>query len=176
MKELEKIIKYSKLIIDRNFDDCLKIAFNEYIDKYNNDIIQILTNNPLDSLNEDWTKFWNANKKAPIPLPFDIDNELIILYIKKCAEMLANSVSIQIIDDNNYIKLKCKDFKTEEFTPIKAKSKKKNRYLKNVDNIEDKKLLKKKRAEEIEARSKKKKEMLEQLKQTADKIHFPENN
>ncbi len=39
--------------------------------------------------------------------------------------------------------------------PIKAKDKKKNRYLKNVDNIEDKKLLKKKRAEEIEARLKK---------------------
>lgn len=176
MKELEKIIKYSKLIIDRNFDDCLKIAFNEYITKYNNDIIQILTNNPLDSLNEDGTKFWSANKRAPIPLPFDSDNELIILYIKKYAEILANSVSIQIIDDNNYIKLKCKDFKIEEFIPIKAKAKKKNRYLKNVDNIEDKKLLKKKRAEEIEARLKKQKEMFEQLKQTADKIHFPENN
>lgn len=57
MKELEKIIKYSKLIIDRNFDDCLEIAFNEYITKYNNDIIQILTNNPFDSLNEDGTNF-----------------------------------------------------------------------------------------------------------------------
>lgn len=90
--------------------------------------------------------------------------------------MLANSVSIQIIDDNNYIKLKCKDFKIEEFIPIKAKAKKKNRYLKNVDNIEDKKLLKKKRAEEIEARLKKQKELFKQLKQTADKIHFPENN
>ena len=50
---------------------------------------------------------------------------------------MANSVSILIIDDNNYIKLKCKDFKIEEFIPIKAKDKKKNRYLKNVDNIED---------------------------------------
>ena len=176
MKELEKIIKYSKLIIDRNFDDCLEIEFNEYITKYNNDIIQKLTNNPFDSLNEDGTKFWSANKRVLIPLPFDSDNELIILYIKKYAEILANSVSIQIIHDNDYIKLKCKDFKIEEFIPIKAKAKKKNRYLNNVDNIEDKKLLKKKRAEEIEARLKKQKEIFEQLKQTADKIHFPENN
>lgn len=81
-KEL-KIIKCSKLIIDRNFDDFLEIAFNEYISKYNNDIIQILTNTPLDSLNEDRTKFWSANKRVFIPLPFDSDNELIILYIKK---------------------------------------------------------------------------------------------
>ena len=56
--------------------------------------------------------------------------------------------------------------------PIKAKDKKKNRYLKNVDNIEDKKLLKKKRTEEIEARLKNQKEMFEQLKQIADKIYF----
>jgi len=85
MKELEKIIKYSKLIIDRNFDDCLEIEFNEYITKYNNDILQILTNNPFDSLNEDGTKFWSVNKRAPIRLPLDSNNELIILYIKKYA-------------------------------------------------------------------------------------------
>lgn len=48
--------------------------------------------------------------------------------------------------------------------------------MKDVDNIEDKKLLKQKRAEEIEARLKKQTEKFEKIKQTADKIYFPENS
>lgn len=65
---------------------------------------------------------------------------------------MVNSVSIQIKDDNNYIKLKCKDFKIQEFTPIISKANKKNRYL--------------------EARFKKQKEVLENLKLIDDKIIF----
>ena len=41
----------------KNYDDCLEISFNDYINKYNNDIIQILTDNPPESLNEDGSKF-----------------------------------------------------------------------------------------------------------------------
>ena len=141
-KELEKIINYSKLIIDRNFDDCLEIAFNEYIKKFNNDIIQILSDNPLDSKNEDGTKFWSANKRAPIVIPFDSNNELIIMYIKKYAEILANSLSIQINDSKEYIINKCKNFKINEYIPIKKSNKITNRYLLSD---EEKKLAKKKK-------------------------------
>jgi len=65
------------------------MAFNEYINKFNNDIIQILTDNPPNSINEDGSKFWSANRRIPIPLPFNTENELIILYIKKYAEILS---------------------------------------------------------------------------------------
>ena len=47
------------------------MAFNEYINKFNNDIIQILTDNPPNSINEDGSKFWSAIRRIPIPLPFD---------------------------------------------------------------------------------------------------------
>ena len=74
IKQIKKIIKYLKFILFKNYDDCLEMAFNEYINKFNNDIIQILTDNPPNSINEDGSKFWSANRRIPIPLPFETEN------------------------------------------------------------------------------------------------------
>ena len=177
IKYLEKIIKYTKLVLFKNYDDCLEISFNDYINKYNNDIIQILTYNPPESLNEDGSKFWSANKRVPIPLPFDSENELIMIYIKKYADILANSLSIQINNDMEYIKKKCNSFKIKEFIPIKKSQKNKNRYhsTKDEETIEEKRIKKKKRREEIEMRLKLQNENLNKVKEIANKIDFPDD-
>jgi len=177
IKALNSIIKYSKYIINKNYDDCIELAYNEYIKKFNNDIIQILTDYPPDSINEDGSKFWSANKRIPLPLPFDSKNKLIILYIKKYAEIFANSLSIPIVDDDNYIINKCLSFKTEEFIPVINK-KKKNSYKKRYNNLnedeldEDIKLRKKKKREEIELRLKRQKEIYDKTKEEVNKINF----
>ena len=44
------------------------MAYNEYNQKFNNDIIQLITDNPPDSIKEDGRKFWSMNKRFPIPL------------------------------------------------------------------------------------------------------------
>ena len=178
IKDLEKIMKYTKLIINRKYDDCLEIAFNEYIQKFNNDIIQILMDNPLDSLNEDGSKFWSANKRAPIPLPFDVNNQLIILYIKKYADILSNSLSIPINEDIEYIKKKCESFEIKEFIPTKTTVIIKNRYKQGNDEetIEEKKLKKQKKKEEILLRLKKQKENFDKVKERANKIILPNYN
>ena len=175
IQNLEKVIKYSKLILNRNFDDCLEIAFNEYINNYYNDIIQIISDNPIDSVNEDGTKFWSGNKRIPIPLPFDSENELIILYIKKYAQILSKALSIQINDNNEYIVQKCKNFKIKDFNPIKKTPKKINRYkIFNEDDTNEEKKKKKKRIEEVKERLKKQKENLEEIKKKANQIIFPD--
>ena len=173
-KELEKIIKYSELLIKNNFDDCLEIALNEYNDRYNNDIIQMLFDNPIDSKNEDGSKFWSGNKRAPINLPFDEKDELTILYIKRYAEILAKSLSIPINNDNEYIKNKCKSFKLKEFIPNQKEPKtKNNRY--SIPS-EDKKLAKIKKIEGIKLRLKLKQENFEKIKAIANKIDFSNEN
>ena len=175
IKYLEKIIKYSKLVLEQNYDDCLEISFNDYLQKFNNDIIQILTDNPPDSLNEDGSKFWSANKRVPIPIPFDIENKLIMIYIKKYADILANSLSIKINDDMDYIKKKISTFEVKEFIPIKKTISHRNRYQ-NTDeeeSIEEKKIKKQKRIEEIKIRLKIQTENLNNTKVIANKIEFP---
>lgn len=117
--KLNKIIRYVKIIIDKDFDECLKIALEDYIENYFNSINRILQKNPPDSLNEDGTRFWSGDKRAPIPLPFDIKNELEFIYVEKYAKILANSMSIPIIEDikllkNKLIKIKSSLMNKEE--------------------------------------------------------------
>jgi ubiquitin-activating enzyme E1 len=181
IKIIKNIIKYSKFIIDKIYDDCLEIAYNEYNRKFNNEIIQIITVNPPDSINEDGSKFWSSNKRIPIPLPFTKENKLILLFIKKYAEILACSVSIPIINDDEYIKKKCLSFKTEKFIPIARKNIKNNynkryRLPKENESKEEKQLRKKKKIEEIEARLKIKKETYEKIKSEANNINIPDYN
>ena len=180
IKVLNDIIKYSKLIINKNYDDCLEIAYNEYNQKFNNDIIQIITDNPSDSINEDGSKFWSMNKRFPIPLPFNEKNSLIIFYIKKYADILANSLSISLKDDFEYIRKKCLSFKTEKFIPTSNKNNKNSfnkRYNMSNDNeIEDKKQRKLKKIKEIESRLEKQKHIYEKLKEEVNKINIPNNN
>lgn len=174
---LEKIIKYTKLVLLKNYDDCLEISFNEYLQKFNNDIIQILADYPPDSLNEDGSKFWSAHKRIPKPIPFDIENKLIIMYIKKYADILANSLSIKIKDDMDYIKKKISSFEIKEFIPIKKTISNKNRYqnTEEEESIEEKKIKKQKRIEEIKIRLKIQNENLNKTKEIANKIDFPKN-
>lgn len=175
--DIKKVIEYTKFIINKNYDDCIEIAFNEYIKTFNNNIIQILADNPPDAINEDGSKFWSGNKRIPIPLPFDPENKLIILYIKKYSEILANSLSIPIINDDEYIKKKCLSFKIDKFIPIDRKNIK-NSYSKrykmnNDESNEDKKLRKKKKFEEIESRIKKQKDEYEKVKKEAINLNLP---
>ena len=109
INKIKNIIRYVKLLINKDFDECLSLALEEYHKTYYNSIILILQNNPPNSLNKDGTKFWSGNKRCPNPLPFNIENKLIFLFIKKYATILANSMSIPIINDDEYIKNKlCK--------------------------------------------------------------------
>ena len=177
IKYLEKIIHYTKLVISRKYDNCLELSFNEYLQKFNNDIIQILSDYPPDFINEDGSKFWSANKRVPKPIPFDCKNKLIMMYIKKYADILANSLSIQIIDDMEYITKKINTFEIKEFIPIKKAIKNKNRYQ-NTDeeeSIEEKNLKKKKRIEEIKIRLNTQKENFNKIKEIANKINIPDD-
>ena len=37
--DIKKVIEYTKFIINKNYDDCIEIAFNEYFKTFNNNII-----------------------------------------------------------------------------------------------------------------------------------------
>ena len=65
---------------------------------------------------------WSGNKRIPIPLPFDPENKLFILYIKKYSEILTYSLSININNDDEYNKKKIISFKIDKFIPIDRKN------------------------------------------------------
>ena len=102
--KLNKIIRYTKMIINKDFKECINIALEEYNELYYNSIISILNKYPPDCLNKDGTKFWSGDKRTPKPIPFNTENKLSFLFIEKFAKILANSMSIPLIEDNDLIK------------------------------------------------------------------------
>ena len=110
--KLNKILRYVKIIINKDFNECLKIALEEYNEIYNYNIIYILNKYPPNSLNDDGTKFWSGDKRYPNPLPFNIDNKLAFLFVKKYAQILANSMSIPLISDDNLLKKSIEEIKS----------------------------------------------------------------
>ena len=178
--DIKKVMEYTKFIINKNYDDCIEIAFNEYFKTFNNNIIQILADNPPYAINEDGSKFWSGNKRIPIPLPFDPENKLFILYIKKYSEILTYSLSININNDDEYNKKKIISFKIDKFIPIDRKniqnSYSKRYKMNKYESNEDKKLKKKKKFEEIEARIKKQKDKYGKLKKEAINLNLPDFN
>ena len=107
--KLNKILRYVKMLINNDFNECIKIALEEYNESFNNSIIRMLNKNPPNSLNEDGTKFWSGDKRCPNPLPFDVENQLAFLFIKKYAQILANSMSIPQINDDKLLVEKIKE-------------------------------------------------------------------
>jgi ubiquitin-activating enzyme E1 len=83
IEKIKEISRYVKIIINKDFEECLKIGFEEYNKSYNDSINLILKNNPPNSLNKDGTKFWSGNKRCPNLLPFNIDKKLTYILSKK---------------------------------------------------------------------------------------------
>ena len=110
--KINEILKYIKIIINKDYEQCIKIALEEYNEEYYNSIIRTLNKNPPNSINEDGTRFWSGDKRCPTPLPFDIENQLALLFVEKYSIILANSMSIPLIDNNEFLKNKILDIKS----------------------------------------------------------------
>ena len=182
INKIKKIYLYLNIILNKDFKECIKIALEEYNEAYNFSIIRMLNNNPPNSLNEDGSRFWSGNKRCPHPLPFDIENKLAFIFVEKYAKILANSMSIPIIYDNNQIKKMIMDINSklvyrESETILKEKKKKYYYFFEKSSNIssEQEKILKNERKKEIIKRLKIDNEKLNEIKKELQNFNFFEN-
>ena len=187
IEKIKEISRYVKIIINKDFEECLKMGFEEYNKSYYDSINLILKNNPPNSLNKDGTKFWSGNKRCPNPLPFNIDNKLIFLFIKKYAQILANSMSIPIIDDDKYIKSKLEEINSNnsnnqilnELNCNKNIKYNSNQTISNLNSsinssmtVEEETLLKNKKLKDIKERILLAKEELRKIKEEVNKLNI----
>ena len=155
INKLKIIIRYINILIQKNYKECIKIALEEYNEIYYYEVLRILERNPPDSLNDDGTKFWSGNKRCPNPLLFNIENELVFIFIENYAKILANSMSIPIIKDKEKIKIMISEIISQNFDSRMnnlKKSKKENySYSEKISswNSEIEKDLKKQKKQEI---------------------------
>lgn len=94
------------LVDDRpnTFNDCIKWARYHWQEQYNNQIRQLLFNFPQDQITSSGQPFWSGPKRCPVPLQFDINNQLHIDYIVAAANLKAKIYGININRDYDDIK------------------------------------------------------------------------
>ena len=138
-EKLKKVYDYSKIIIEKNFEKCLELGLNQYNNNFHYRILDLITLHGENSLNEDGTKYWTGDKRFPHPLPFDYNNNLALLFVKKYAQILGRSLSVPTIDDDKEIIKIISKIKTKEYIPIITNNNNSN-YPKKKLTKEEKKL------------------------------------
>jgi len=174
-----KVIRYLKIIINKDYNEILKIAFEEYNESFVKSIKRTLANYPPDFINSDGTKFWSGNKRCPKPINFDIKNNLAINYIKSYAKILANEISIPIENNDDIIIKKLNEFISEELEEDKIdniniiqNNKREYKFKNNYEeeNEEQKIKLANEKKLKIKERLKKHEEEINKLKEELNNI------
>lgn len=85
------------------FDDCIKMAFNQWYEYYNYQIKNLIEKFPSNAKTSTGSPFWSGAKKCPHIIEFDKDNRLHLDYIIAFANLWANIFKIKGSQNDNYI-------------------------------------------------------------------------
>jgi ubiquitin-activating enzyme E1 len=97
-------------------------ALKMFKENYYNQIVKLLENFPPDTLTSEGNLFWSAGKRCPVPITFDIQNQLHFDYIKVSTILLCNSLSVNYnFTDDELIDIINKNEETKEENQIKYK-------------------------------------------------------
>ena len=136
IEKLEKIFEYCKIMIEKNFEKCVELGLKQYNNNFYNKILDLIELHGPDSLNEEGNKYWTGDKRFPHPISFNKNDEYSLLFVKKYAQILARSLSIPIIDDDEKILKIISNIKIEKYIPKPTDN------SKNISNVKKNKLTK----------------------------------
>ena len=103
LKELNTMKQLVLIEKNRNFDEILKFAVQIFKELYENNINEILLNNPPDKKNLDSTPFWNGSRKIPHPILYSSSEELHFKFIINFCLIYARIFDLNINNDNQFV-------------------------------------------------------------------------
>lgn len=87
-----------------DFNGCIEWAINHWYDKYNYQIKTLLKHFPVDMVTDEGTPYWSGTKKCPIPLEFNVNDDLHMDYVITTAILRALNIGVDFIPDKSYVK------------------------------------------------------------------------
>lgn len=88
----------------RNIMDCIKFAIKQWHVNFNEFIVKLLEKYPENYRTSQGSLFWSGNKRCPILMDFDLNDEDVFNFIVSCTLLWAY---IFDIDDNYHIDKEC---------------------------------------------------------------------
>ena len=126
-QNLEKLDEEKKIIdfvINNDFDKVIEFAVKKYTDNFDWRIQQLLFNFPPDYKNEEGNLFWSGSKKLPHNIPYDPNNELCLLFVKRYATIISHSLGLNVKKEqfsDEYIRKVSSKIKIPKFEPKTVK-------------------------------------------------------
>ena len=117
----------------KKWQDCVILILDMFYDNYNNQILQLLHNFPINTVTSEGTKFWSSGKRCPKPIIFDINNKLHINYIKLTILLFCESINIDCCINVNELLNIINKYKIKEFIPDTENKKINIDVLPNID-------------------------------------------
>ena len=126
-QNLEKLLEEKNIInfvISNDFDKVIEYAVKKYTDNFDWRIQQLLYNFPPDYKNEDGKPFWSGSKRLPHNIPYDPNDDLCLLFVKRYAYIISHALGLNVTKEqlsDEYIKKISSQVKIPKFEPKTVK-------------------------------------------------------
>ena len=126
-QNLEKLGEEKKIIdfvINNDFNKVIEFAVKKYTDNFDWRIRQLLYNFPPDYKNEEGGPFWSGSKKLPHPIPYDANNDLCLLFVKRYSFIISHALGLDVTKEqlsDEYIKKVSSEVNIPTFVPKTVK-------------------------------------------------------
>ena len=111
-EKLKEIFEYSKIAIEKNYEKCIEKGFKQYNTNFHNNILDLIKRHEKEA-----EEFWASDKRFPHVIKYNNQDEYSFLFIKKYAQILARSLDVPIINDDEEIKKIISGIKIEKYIP-----------------------------------------------------------
>ena len=111
-------------VINNDIDKVIEYAVRKYTDNFDWRIRQLLYNFPPDYKNEEGKPFWSGSKKLPHYLPYDSNDNLCFLFVKRYTTIIAHALGLNVKKEqlsDDYIRKKSSEIKIPKFEPKTVK-------------------------------------------------------
>ena len=137
INKLKEIKNLLELIDQKNIAKIIEKAVNIFYNNYDYNIHLLLNEFPEDYKNKDGTLFWSGSKRIPKVIKFNINNEDCFNFVKYYSILLAKSINIEIVEDQNYIKNIIEKIKLREYIIPNNKSLSKEEELNEIMSLKN---------------------------------------
>jgi len=114
---LNNIKNLISIIKSNNFEQCINNGIKKFTENFDHKICKLIDEYPENHLNKDGSKFWSGSKRFPHSIKYNPDNELSFTFVKTYSVILARTLGISIINNDEYIKSVSKNFDIPKYIP-----------------------------------------------------------
>ena len=114
---LNNIKNLISIIKSNNFEQCINNGIKKFTENFDHKICKLIDEYPENHLNKDGSKFWSGSKRFPHSIKYNPDNELSFTFVKTYSVILARTLGISIINNDEYIKSVSKKFDIPKYIP-----------------------------------------------------------